>query len=61
MISFWSIQEYSMLIHIILILTEKKCVRPLNKECVIKHLFSYFSSKTYVVGTQKNCLNVTFF
>ena len=27
------------------------------KECVAKNYFSYFSSKTYVVGTQKNRLN----
>ena len=27
----------------------------------IKKLFSYFSTKTYVVGTQKNGLNETFF
>ena len=25
-------------------------------ECVIKNWFSYFSTKTYVVCTQKNCL-----
>ena len=25
-------------------------------ECVIKNYFSYLSTKTYVVGTQKNCL-----
>ena len=24
-----------------------------------KNLFSYFSTKTYVVGTQNNCLNET--
>ena len=28
-------------------------------DCVKKILFSYFSTKTYVVGTQKNCLNET--
>ena len=26
-------------------------------ECVTNIEFSYFSTKTYVVGTQKNCLN----
>ena len=25
--------------------------------CAISSEFSYFSTKTYVVGTQKNCLN----
>ena len=25
--------------------------------CVIENKFSYFSMKTYVVGTPKNCLN----
>ena len=34
-------------------------VGPGLKECVIKYLFSYFSTKTYVVGAQKNCLNET--
>ena len=28
-------------------------------ECVTKNLFSYFSTKSYVVGTQKNRLNET--
>ena len=28
-------------------------------ECVMENEFSYFSSKTYVVGTQKNRLNET--
>ena len=27
--------------------------------CVTEKCFSYFSTKTYVVGTQKNCLNET--
>ena len=26
-------------------------------ECIIKHQFSYFSTETYVVGTQKNRLD----
>ena len=30
-----------------------------KQECVTKNLFSYFSTKTYVVGIQKNCLNKT--
>ena len=30
-------------------------------ECVTEKYFSYFSSKTYVVGTQKNRLNETGF
>ena len=29
----------------------------LNTEIVIENYFSYFSTKTYVVSTQKNCLN----
>ena len=32
-----------------------------RKECVIKNLFSNFSTKTYFVGTQKNRLNEMFF
>ena len=28
-------------------------------EWVLENYFLYFSSKTYVVGTQKNCLNET--
>ena len=30
-----------------------------RKECVLGNCFLYFSSKTYVVGTQKNRLNET--
>ena len=30
-------------------------------ECVPKNNFSYFPTKTYVVGTQKNCLKETLF
>ena len=30
-----------------------------SEECVTEKLFSYFSTKTYVVGTQKNRLNET--
>ena len=30
-----------------------------SKECVTENYFLYFSSKTYVVGTQKNRLNET--
>ena len=33
--------------------------RPLVKECVTERFFFYFSTKTYVVGTRKNCLNET--
>ena len=33
----------------------------LSQEYIPKNLFSYLSTKTYVVGTQKNCLNETFF
>ena len=33
--------------------------RPLVKECISENQFSYFSTKTYVVGTQKNNLNET--
>ena len=32
----------------------KKCL-----ECVTKDYFTYFSTKTYVLGTQKNHLNET--
>ena len=28
-------------------------------ECIFENEFSYFSTKTYVVGTQKGCLNET--
>ena len=31
-----------------------------SQECVPKKSFSYFSTKTYVVGTQKNRLNEFF-
>ena len=30
-----------------------------DKECVLENCFLKFSSKTYVVGTQKNSLNET--
>ena len=30
--------------------------QPLGKKCVMKNQFSYFSTQTYVVGTQKNHL-----
>ena len=33
--------------------------RPLVKRAYPKKIFSYFSTKTYVVGTQKNRLNET--
>ena len=33
-------------------------IRPLV-EFVSEKLFSYFSTNTYVMGTQKNCLNET--
>ena len=36
-------------------------IRTLVNECVPKNYFSYFSSKTYVMGTQKNRLNETVF
>ena len=32
---------------------------PWRYECVFENSFSYFSTKTYVVGTQKNRLNET--
>ena len=32
-------------------------VQTFSKECVPKKYFSYFSTKTFVVGTQNNCLN----
>ena len=31
----------------------------LHINCVMKNYFCYFSNKTYVVGTQKNCLSET--
>ena len=34
-------------------------IRP-QYECVPENYFSYFSTKTYVVGTRKNCLDETF-
>ena len=40
------------------VFTQIRCLsRVLYKGCVIKISFSYFSTKTYVVGTQKNQLN----
>ena len=33
--------------------------RPLVKSAYQKNMFVYFSTKTYVVGIQKNCLNET--
>ena len=30
-----------------------------DKECVTENYFSYFTTKTYVVGTQKNRLDET--
>ena len=33
--------------------------RPLVKSAYQKYIFSYFSTKTYVVGSQKNHLNET--
>ena len=32
---------------------------PIVNHAYPKNIFSYFSAKTYVVGTQKNCLNET--
>ena len=34
-------------------------MQALRQECVFEKHFSYFSTKTYVVGTQKNRLNET--
>ena len=34
-------------------------IRPLVKECVPEILFSYFSTETYIVGTEKNLLDET--
>ena len=39
--------------------SEAKNARPLVKRAYQKKLHSYFSTKTYVVGTQKNRLNET--
>ena len=38
---------------------EDLCRQDFSEECVTKNYFSYFSTKTYVVGTQKNRLNET--
>ena len=40
---------------------DKVDIRPLDKKqlLIANYYFSYFSNKTYVVGTQKNCLNET--
>ena len=32
-------------------------IRPLDKSVLLKIIFFYFSTKTYVVGAQKNHLN----
>ena len=37
----------------------KLVIQDFSSECVTKIHFSYFSTKTYVVGTQKNRLNET--
>ena len=37
----------------------KRLFQDFSSECIPKNLFSYFSTKTYVVGTQKNRLNET--
>ena len=37
----------------------KPTVQGLRKQCITKNLFSYLSTQTYVVGTQKNRLNET--
>ena len=34
-------------------------IRPLDKDCIIETLFSYFSIKTYVLGAQQDRLNET--
>ena len=36
-------------------------IQDFSLECVTEKQFSYFSTKTYVVGTQKNRLNETGF
>ena len=38
---------------------EKSNNQDFSYECVTETLFSYFSTKTYAVGTQKNRLNET--
>ena len=38
---------------------KKYGISGLQIECVIKNHFFHFSTKTYVVGTRKNCLNET--
>ena len=41
-------------------MTEKMLTgRPPDKRAYLKIIFFYFSTKTYVVGTQKNLLNET--
>ena len=39
--------------------SQDSIIQDLSLECVTKIKFSYFSTKTYVVGTQKNHLNET--
>ena len=39
---------------------QKSLIRPLVKSAQQNFLFSYFSTKTYVVGSQKNCFNEAF-
>ena len=34
-------------------------VKAFSEECVLKEINSYFSTKTYVLGTEKNHLNET--
>ena len=41
-----------------LILTKSKLQAP-GLDCITENYFSYFSTKTYVVGTKKNRLNET--
>ena len=34
-----------------------ECFQASRYECVFEYYFPYFSTKTYIVGTQKNHLN----
>ena len=44
---------------IIIIDACRRIFQDFSYECITKIYFSYFSTKTYVVGTQKNRLNET--
>ena len=47
------VMNFDQVIYFVYILI-RTAQRPELLECVTKNYFSYFSTKTYVVGTQKN-------